>query len=975
MKKHDKLIVVLGVIILIIASIGIYTYVPMKATGKNASITDFTTLTGQLTNDTPTAISVSDTNQFLPLISTPLAVHYDMTGTQTIIPLYVENLTNPSTAVTRAMNDQIQIPVSLVIDDSRTPEQWSLYLAKTFWTKSKATLIIENTQQGYNLGVLATPLASYLSIPVIIADPNTTAIAATLTDLGVEQAIVCGGQINTGVPTLYLQNADAVVSAVNTVIKSRFGSTDYLVITNPLDAYPPQVLATKNYTLGPTTMHSGATTMLIPTITHGNAPLGTFTIPKDYKYSLVKFKGYNMNIDHVEDLGDNVAFLIGPNLPNEPSGMQTEEYYAGGTNTGGIGVLDSTGKLTEDSTYQEVVYYDRGGVEYTVTAAPTWLVTKTGQVKAEVTIEKLSSTLYPMMPKFSSLAPYLAAYHKGLVYGKPEFAFAANDTTLYRGQTCPGYFMPRKNPRLAEASNAHVLEIHNQINVLLAQLANIPFNVNNQSDLKPLQSYYYNHPMYIALVGDGTMLPQFLYNSSIEPIDANKMMYFWGCGIPSDFIYSDIDPDPATLTVENDVSNRALDLYSSSPQHYPEQENIIGRITGWDTQDVSALIARTIYYDRIINKLGDWKDKAAVMLGGGNDFQEPRVRYKLFGEILKITALGEPLKLTTGASSINGMAVTNIVKGLGYDTTYIRENAAAYQGFSNDAIKLLKKADFLNRIMLSPRQLRTQLGSEVVKGKEIQEGSNLIFANAHGNQHLFTMGDVGVSSLGLGLQRGPLHKLLVQVASIIGFGPGTSLGPHTCYSPRQVQTMKLGPSFMWVESCICGKLDGMYPTQSITQAYLHSGMNAVIASTTSSNIAGGYLEPKNSRYDIPGQTAYRYIVNKVKAAQGQYPDLHFGFKIFSDMLANLQKGNVSLGMALRDARNAYLPEDASWEVWWSPPLFTSGDAALDYSIYKTMAQQATGKDPRLDNKFQSFFEYHIFGDPAFTPYVPMTTGD
>jgi hypothetical protein len=277
----------------------------------------------------------------------------------------------------------------------------------------------------------------------------------------------------------------------------------------------------------------------------------------------------------------------------------------------------------------------------------------------------------------------------------------------------------------------------------------------------------------------------------------------------------------------------------------------------------------------------------------------------------------------------------------------------------------------LNRLLLSPRQLKTQLGTAVVQGKEVQENSNIILANAHGNQHIFTMGDVGITSLGLGLPHGLLHKILVQIASIIGFGPGTSLGTHTTYAPRQVQTMKLGPSIIWMESCVCGKLDGMLPQQSITQAYLHAGVNSVIAATTCSNIAGGYLDPKKTKYDFPGQTAYRYIVNRVKAAEGIYPDLHFGYLLYTDMFANLQKGNTSLAMAFRDARNAYLPEDANWEVWWSPPLFTTMIPSLDTSIMKSMAKNPA-LNPQLDNKYITFFEYHIYGDPGFIPYVPMT---
>jgi hypothetical protein len=237
------------------------------------------------------------------------------------------------------------------------------------------------------------------------------------------------------------------------------------------------------------------------------------------------------------------------------------------------------------------------------------------------------------------------------------------------------------------------------------------------------------------------------------------------------------------------------------------------------------------------------------------------------------------------------------------------------------------------------------------------------------------MSDVGVNSLGLGLPNGILHALLVQAASIIGQGPGLSLTDQMYYNPRNVENMNLGPSFLWIESCICGKLDGIYPTQSITQAFLHSGCNAIIASTSTSNIAGGYLEPKNTMYDFPGQALARYIQWANKAKKGIYPDLHFGDKIYTDTLKQLKQGNMTIGKAFRNARNEYLPEDASWEVWWSPPLVYTGIKSFDDQYQKDLAKRTamgSGLDPRIDNKFQSFFEYHIYGDPAFVPYFPGT---
>ncbi len=212
-------------------------------------------------------------------------------------------------------------------------------------------------------------------------------------------------------------------------------------------------------------------------------------------------------------------------------------------------------------------------------------------------------------------------------------------------------------------------------------------------------------------------------------------------------------------------------------------------------------------------------------------------------------------------------------------------------------------------------------------------------------------------------------------------GPGGDLPTVGDYTTRTVSTMKLGPSFMWLESCICGKLDGQYSKSNIGQSLLHAGVAALVASPTGSNIGGGYLEPKNTKYDFPIQTYLKYIKAKIQWKQGNFPDPHFGEKIFEDMATNMWKMNMSVGKALRDAKNSYLPEDASWLLWWSPPLnIDAGDALLNLQmaqnnyedLYQTTA--AKGLNPMMEAKYVSFQEYILFGDPALNVYEPGNEG-
>ena len=56
------------------------------------------------------------------------------------------------------------------IEDNISPKDASIHLAKKHWKTSKGALLIEYSQMGYELGIIATPMASYLSIPVFVTD-------------------------------------------------------------------------------------------------------------------------------------------------------------------------------------------------------------------------------------------------------------------------------------------------------------------------------------------------------------------------------------------------------------------------------------------------------------------------------------------------------------------------------------------------------------------------------------------------------------------------------------------------------------------------------------------------------------------------------------------------------------------------------------------------------------------------------------
>lgn len=964
MKKNDKLIVLLGVIILIVASIGIYYWEEKPEIGA-ASVKDFVMICGEM-SDMPDVATVSDSCPFYPLIATPLTINYDKDCEQYVAPLYVQNFDDPSDAVIEAKS-MIGEAFDEIIIRSGSPQNVSLGVAETYWKSSEAALLIKNDQHGYEIGVLAVPLASYLSIPVIVVDELDENVKAVLNDLGVKYSLICG-DIDEYEKAYMFEDVDDVVDFSIDIVREKFGDIDYITVTNPIDAWPPKVLDSVQFNFGPETIKSGSMSQLVNSIV-GKAPAQAswkFTIPKDYKYALIKFTGINHNPEDIEKFGDAVGFNVAETSPDTSGGL----IITGGTSGGGIAERDADGNIITDKLYQEAVVYDRGGVEYNVVAKGAWLLRTQGKVSANVEIEKLESPTYEMMKQLSSLAPYLTAYHKGIVFGKSDFAFTADDDVITdNGETCPGFYVPRRNPGLTPMLNKHITDnIHKPLNNLLAKLAGL--QLENDVDIGYLQKYYESNPMYIALVGGATALPNYIYQNHLEPagdIDGDgkdDTPYWFGGGTPSDVIYGNIDP------IEYDWSNLANDVYTE----YPRQENIVGRITGWDSQDASALIARTVFYDDIVENLDEWKDNFALLIGGGQDFQKPLARQIIFCNILGIHGVEEPMKLSTGYGEMVLIRTeVQAAEPLGFNVFTAYDSEAMLEGLSDDAIKDIKTANLINLLLFKIPQVQKLAGEGNVKGGEIMEASNFIFANGHGCQNFYGMAGNALTATGWGnnIIRLILQKTIVPAKG--GFwGPGGGLSKVGEYTTRSVSNMEFGPSFLWIESCFCGKIDGMYPQASIGQAYLHAGITSLIASPTGTNIGGGYLEPKNNKYDIPITVTLKYLRAKQEWKNNKFDPVHFGFKVYTDLCNDLKDNDVSIGLAFRNARNNYFtPEEINWQVWWTPPLVTTGDAVLDSELNLMKTTSSSGLTKCIESKYVTYQEYMLFGDPALNLYEPV----
>jgi hypothetical protein len=977
MKKNDKIIVILGVVILVTASLLTAILPQDDSTAHAAEMEEILTLNGEL-KDIPQSISVSDQSPFYPLIATPVAVNYDILGEQSVIPLYIENLTNPSMAVNRLKDDQLATFAydEYVIDNAYDAKNTSIKIAEKFWEKSDAALIMSFNKSGYCLGVIATPIASYLSIPIIVTNEIDEDVTNILQELGVTHTIVCGDNVSGYGKIIRLSTVEEIVDANIKILSSRYEKIDYITITNPIDAWPPKVLDEVEYNLGPVQIKSismNKFTKAVSALISGSPPVGTFKIPKEYKYALIKFEGINHDIEGVEEFGDSVGFSVKSNSEDAP----TNWVITGSTGTAGNPIRDESGRVIKDRLIQETVLYDQGGVECTVTAEGFWSLLTEGDVSAKVIVQSLENPVYPFMKSLSSISPYLASYYKGIVFGKEEFAFTADDDVIDdKGNTCPGYYVSRRNSRLTPMSNRHMFDVvHDQINDLLSKLSGI--NITDIRDIEILQDYYKDNPINIALVGGATVLPNYFYQNHIEPfgdVDGDGIddtVYWVGGGTPSDVIYGNIDP------IRYDWSNQAQDIYTE----YPFMENIVSRITGWDAQDASALIIRSLFYNEILKNYDEWKNNFGLLVGGGQDFQKPLVRQILFENILRLTSPGEPIKVANGYGEHSFLRTkVEVAEPLGFNVQGALFEEAMREGLSDEAINKIKQATLFNKLFFNKNMVRRIAGEGSVIGGEIFETSNFIFANGHGCQNFYGMAGNDLTATGL---FGPIISWILRetmVPALGGFmGPGGDLSKVGDYTSREVSNMQLGPSFMWLESCICGKIDGVYPKASITQAHLHSGLAAMVSSSTGSNIGGGYLDPKNMKYDLLLMTKLKYLKNKnIDWKNEEFDTAHFGFKLYGDLTDDLRDNNVSIGLAFRNSRNNYFTdEEVEWEVWWTPPLISTGSTVFDNDLNSLLAASSAspaGKGPMMDSKYVSYQEYLLFGDPAFNPYEPVNEG-
>jgi len=682
MRPKVKTAITLSIVsVLVMAGIVLFYPGTDKNTVSRANVDDILSIRSVRKSVDYDMVITPYTSPYTVLAATPLAVYFDGNNSKVVKPLLLAgtNDETPEEGISKAIsrffveypgrktivlgnieksvNDDLKLDNVAMRINGGTPERTSLEAAKTFWESSDGAMLIEETQEGYNIGVNAVPIASYLNIPVIITS-DTEKVVDTLEELGVTKTLVCGN-LEGYKKTFFISNISQAhqllaigiqgKDEIKSILKDRIGSdtVKYIAMANPLDIDVPVVLEEISETFTGTIVSRDTGSTSNPS-SNSNAPTHYFNIPEDFiwsnviletrvKYSSSPIPGrtpamdgqrsytyFGIDADRdgemVEDPDseeDHLQFFS-PSLGYEALSTTTHGYTE-------KPIFKSTGEhavqLLATLHYQPNPYAPPPETSYTIT----------------VRAQKLSSPNYPLVERISCLAPYLAVFRTGIVFANPDFSVYSEK--LLGNPDCGD---PSLNPDLLETANTKSLEVKRELNYLLGRLRGT--TVAKEADWPALADIYRKEsqdPLLIGIVADTNMVPQYYYEPDPQQTHYGSRE---GYGMPSDNFYSDIDASFEDCFSDIDGGPVSMELG-------------IGRILGWDSQDVSALLARTFFYEDVLR---------AAMGHSGSDFRDAAMN--TFGSQVPI---GTSLTVTTKLDTIfqhGGFTVDTIHDGPASDS-------------------------------------------------------------------------------------------------------------------------------------------------------------------------------------------------------------------------------------------------------------------------------------------------------------------
>jgi hypothetical protein len=526
------------------------------------------------------AVVVSDNDPFYSLIASNVACWYDTTTNATgLLPFLVFNKGNFTDAQMRFLETYLSSGTDslLVLGDHLktsyhtteilgSPPTVSITLATQVFTTASTVLITPyNTPEAYRFSLLAAPLASYLNIPLLLYDDNDAKLQTVCSELQTTHAIVVGGiTVNlSNITIISLSTENVISNATLTVIKENFGSCNYLTMTNPSDVIPPTILNTT-----PIELHDHIVNKKIIVLSKAVDVQGNDT----RYYTIDVPEGINQ-IQLSGEIIQKKPLFFGRNSPvvpllfltlTTPHGQVVAYANSMGYDIGRTYLQTLTCNASGTYTLQLRVYYGiKGGF---------FIQRGLSCVDADVTVLGTITTLetphLPVIPQLSSMAPYLTATHGGLLIANASWELTDSSyASAAQGSGSGPWYNESLHPFTNMKVNTTVQQLENTLDSL---------------DSDDLLTGYLAGPAWLAILADTTMIPMYYYGPSQTDIPDR--------GLPSDNPYS---------------LNQSLS---------------VGRVIGWDVQDVSVMIARTFFYEDVCGEpmnASDWHNRFNFVFGEG----------------------------------------------------------------------------------------------------------------------------------------------------------------------------------------------------------------------------------------------------------------------------------------------------------------------------------------------------------------------
>jgi hypothetical protein len=573
-------------------------------------------------------VIIPDSNPFFGIIGSYIACWYDIDSNITgLLPLLVQH--NEKLSDTQELfldqylknkDDKLMVLGEQVdskyetIEILGSPPTVAINAAKQVFAYASTVMIIPyQTEDSYQLSLIASPLASYLNIPILIFDDNQDDIINTCKILNVSNAFVIG-DIKLSLPNIFITQLETEAEIQNIIastIKNKFNGINYITITNPSDTIPSYVIDSDE-----SNFIDNIKNIRLTILGKEINLLGTGI--KEYKIKIPN------GINRVKIHG-NIIKKIGPLIDRfnpiepvlnmrlyDPQGKTVAYSNSFAYDIGETYLETLTCNASGDYTLVVRIYYGiKGG--YFVSRGLSLVNT---DVEISVNISTLEKPHMPLIPKLSITAPYLTSAHGGVIVADPDFEITSDDYTLVANGFGTGPWFEEKLHNFTNQKVNYTLKhLHDTLSIL-----------RNNSILDD----YLNGPAWLAILGGTNMIPMYYYGPS-QGIPEK--------GLPSDNPYS-------------------LDWNLS-----------VSRVIGWNVQDVSVLISRTLFYQDIVGKPSrprDWHNRFSFIFGEGlgetggifhqipYSFEIRKYGFKprIFGDFKNSRQMGVLLKTYTGSNYI-----------------------------------------------------------------------------------------------------------------------------------------------------------------------------------------------------------------------------------------------------------------------------------------------------------------------------------